>query len=250
MTKKRVGRLPAVLLVIGGLLAGTHIAATLAFTGPDTVLKQSLQPQLNRYFLGPLDQGWGLFAPGPYFQDEYMLVRACLSPNEVCAGGEAADAQFTEWRNVTAEEMDQIPFNIFANREARQSKAIHGRFWSAADRLDENHRAMAEGNHIQGEPVFGVALDSAAAAASFTPSELDDLRNYQRLEDVAVGFASLYAYRQWDGEATIVEVRMRRDAVTPFAQRHDPPTEPSRTYTKIGWRDITKFDDEVLAAWN
>lgn len=250
MIQKRIGRLPAALLVMGGILAGAHIAATLAFTGPETPLKQSLQPQLNRYFLGPLDQGWSLFAPGVYAQDEYLFVRGCLSPLDVCAGGESAGAKFTEWRNVTAEEMEQIPLNMFANRQARQSKAIHGRFWSAASELNDERRAMAEGNHIGGEPVFGVDLDAPEASEAFSPSELADLRSYQRLEDVAVGFASLYAHQHWGEDVAIVEVRMRRDAVTPFSQRHEPASEPSQTYTKIGWRDITVFDDEVLAAWN
>src|SRR5699024_12875963 len=58
-----------------------------SYTGPDTPVRAALQPGLNRYFLGPLDQGWNLFAPGPYSQDEYMLVRACVSEFDVCAGG-------------------------------------------------------------------------------------------------------------------------------------------------------------------
>lgn len=250
MSHKRIGRLPAALLIAGGLLAAAHILATLVFTGPDSVLKQSLQPHLNRYFLGPLDQGWSLFAPSPYSQDEYLLVRACVSPIDVCAGGTSAGAEFTEWRNVTAEEMQQVSQNIFANRESRQSKTVVSRFWSAASDLDEEHRDMAADNHIQGEPVFGVDLYSPDATESFSAAELQNLRSYQRLENVAVGFASLYAYREWGNAATIVEVRMRRDAVAPFEQRHNLSSDPSQAFTNIGWRDVKRFDDEVLAAWN
>lgn len=249
-TKERIKPLPAVLLVIGGILALTHILATLAFTGPDTAIKQSLQPHLNRYFLGPLDQGWNLFAPGPYSQDEYLLVRACVSPAETCAAGASGGAEFTEWRNVTAEEMEQRPYNIFTNREARQSKVVHSRFWSAASELDQDYRAMAEDNHVQGDPVFGVDLYSEEAEQEFNPSQLNKLRSYQRLEDVAVGFASLYAHREWGPSVSFVEVRMRRDAVAPFAQRHEPPVEESQSFTNIGWRDVKEFDQEVLAAWN
>ena len=76
MASSRIRRLPAVVLTTVGLLAAGHIGATLAYTGPDTPVKAALQPALDRYFLGPLDQGWNLFAPGPYSQDEYKIGRA------------------------------------------------------------------------------------------------------------------------------------------------------------------------------
>src|SRR5690625_2369297 len=118
--KQEPRALTTIVLLIAGLVGAGHIAATLAFTGPSTPIKQSLQPELNRYFLGPLDQGWNLFAPGPYSQDEYLLVRACVSSPEICAGGDEAGAEFTDWHNVTAEEMESVQGNIFANRESRQ----------------------------------------------------------------------------------------------------------------------------------
>src|SRR5699024_3045412 len=113
MASPRIRRLPAVVLATAGLLAAGHIGATLAYTGPETPLRASLQPALNEYFLGPLDQGWNLFAPGPYSQDEYMVVRACISEFDVCAGGTDAGAEFTPWRNITAEEVEAVEYNIF-----------------------------------------------------------------------------------------------------------------------------------------
>ncbi|MFC7457033.1 DUF5819 family protein [Brachybacterium sp. GCM10030267] len=250
MAKPRIRRLPAVVLAIVGLLAAGHIGATLAYTGPDTPIKQSLQPALNRYFLGPLDQGWNLFAPGPYSQDENMLVRACVSSREVCAGGSDAGAEFTPWRNVTAEELEAVDYNIFANRESRQSKVVHGRLWPAARDLSQDQQAMAEDNHIDGEPVFGVDLYSAEAEETYSPAQLSDLRVYQRLEDSAVGLGTLYMYEEYGEDVTLVEVRMRRDAVPDFDQRHDPPEEPSQSWVNIGWRPATEFDEEVYAAWS
>lgn len=250
MAKTRIGRLPAVVLAIVGLLAAGHIGATLVFTGPDTPIKQSMQPALNRYFLGPLDQGWNLFAPGPYSQDEYMLVRACISTYEVCAGGDEAGAEFTPWRNVTAEEMEAAEYNIFANRESRQSKVVHGRFWPAASRLTDDQREMAAGNHIDDSPVFGAELYSPEAEEMYSPGQLDNLRTYQRLEDAAVGLGSLYMYQEHGEDVTLVEVRMRRDAVPSFDQRHDPPAEPSQSTINIGWRPAAEFDEEVYAAWS
>ena len=250
MAKPRIRRLPAVVLAIVGLLAAGHIGATLAFTGPNTPLKESLQPALNRHFLGPLDQGWNLFAPGPYSQDEYMLVRACISEYDVCAGGADAGAEFTPWRNVTEEEIAAVDYNIFANRESRQSKVVHGRYWPAAAKLTNDQQTMAEGNHIDGEPVFGVDLYSAEAEQAYSASELNNLRTYQRLEDAAVGLGSLYMYEDYGDDVTLVEVRMLREAVPAFAQRHDPPEERSQSWTNIGWRPATEFDEEVYAAWS
>jgi hypothetical protein len=246
----RIRRIPAIVLLVGALIGGGHMAATLAFTGPDTPLKQSLQPGLNRYFLGPLDQGWNLFAPGVYSQDEYMLVRACISSAEVCAGGNSAGAEFTEWRNVTAEETPAPgPLRVVANREHRQSKVVHSRFWPAASALSPEFRQMAEANHLEQEPVFGVDLESSTAADNLTGTELNELRTYQRMEDVAVGFASLYALRTWGESVSIVEVRMRRDAVVSFDQRHDAPAETSQTFMNIGWRSIMPFNEETRNAW-
>ncbi|WP_114854228.1 DUF5819 family protein [Brachybacterium sp. YJGR34] len=233
-----------------GLLAAGHIGATLAYTGPDTPVRAALQPALNRYFLGPLDQGWNLFAPGPYSQDEYMLVRACISEPEVCAGGAAAGAEFTEWRNVTAEESEAIENNIFANRESRQSKVVHGRLWPAAHRLPDDQQAMVAANHIDGEPVFGVDLYSEEAEEIFAPGQLNDLRTYQRLEEVAVGIATLYLQQEHGDAVSLVEVRMLREAVPAFEQRHDPPEEPAQQWTEIGWRPAAEFDDDVKAAWS
>lgn len=246
---RRIGLPARIMLVLGGLVVIAHIAATLAFTGPQTPLKASLQPELNKYFLGPLDQGWSLFAPGPYSQDEYFLMRACLDSAEICAGGASAGAEFSEWRNVTDEEMAPNAGNMFANRGSKQSKTIHGRFWSAAHKLSDEQRKLVAANHIQGQEVFGVELASAEAKKQFSTTQLNNLRAYERMEQVAVGFATLYAKNVWGDQVSIVEVQMRRDAVTPFAQRHDPPEKQSQSFTKIGWRDAMEFDEEVLAAW-
>ncbi|MGL3805202.1 DUF5819 family protein [Paeniglutamicibacter sp. R2-26] len=247
---RRIGLPARIVLVLGGIFVIIHIAATLAFTGPQTPLKASLQPALNKYFLGPLDQGWSLFAPGPYSQDEYFLVRACLSPIDVCAGGVAAGAEFTEWRNLTEEEQTSSAGRILSNRSAKQSRAIHGRYWTAAHKLSDKQLQDVEANHVQGQAVFGVALNSAEARNKFTVSQLENLRAYERMEEVAVGFATLNAKSLWGDGVSIVEVQMRRDAITPFAERREPSGTPSQSFTKIGWRDAIAFDEEVLAAWN
>ena len=235
-------------LLIAGIAAATHIMATLAFTGPTTPIKQSLQPQLNRYFLGPLDQGWNLFAPGPYSQDEYLLIRGCTSSPEICAGGVDAGAEFTEWHNVTAQEMEAIQGNIFANRETRQSKAIVGRLWGALADLNDDHRHEVAQPSVLGEYPFGVDVMTAEEVEGISSSELSKLRQYQRLEDVAVGFASLYALSEWDG-ASMVELRLLRRAVPQFAQRHDPPEERSENTMYIGWRDTIEFDRDTTEVW-
>ncbi|APX33050.1 hypothetical protein BH708_10390 [Brachybacterium sp. P6-10-X1] len=249
MAKHRIRRFPAVVLATVGLLAAGHIGATLAYTGPDTAVKASLQPALDRYFLGPLDQGWNLFAPGPYSQDEYMLVRACVSEFDVCAGGSDAGAEFTEWRNITAEEQEAVAYNVFADRETRQSKVVHGRFWSVASDLSDDQRAMAEANHIDGDPVFGVDLYSAEASQVYPAGQLNTLRTYQRLEDAAVGLATLVMQQEYGDSVTLVEVRMLREPVPDFDQRHDPPEEQTQYWRTIGWRPAMEFDDEVTAAW-
>lgn len=236
-------------LGIGALIGAAHLGATLAFTGPETPIKASLQPALNKYFLGPLDQGWNLFAPGPYSQDEYFTVRACLSEADVCAGGANAGAEFTDWRNVTAEEMEGMTGNIFSNRETKQSKAVLSRVWSAAGRLSDGQRTQIEEPYILGTPTFGVDLDSAEAADQFSAGQLQSMRSYLRLEEAAVGYASLYAQTEWENPS-MVEIQLIRESVTPFEQRFDPPEETSRSTTYIGWRDVMTFDDETVSAWS
>lgn len=236
-------------LLIAGLAALGHIGATLAFTGPSTPIKTSLQPQLNKYFLGPLDQGWSLFAPGPYSQDEYFTMRACLSSAEVCAKGSSGGAEFTEWRDVTAEEMKSRAGNMFANRETKQSKSIHGRLWSAVSDLSSSARKQIGNPYVLGTPVFGVDLNSAEARKKYSSSELSNLRAYKRLEDTAVGFASLYAIEQWGG-ASMVEIKLRREPIVPFAQRYDEQATTKTRETYIGWRDTKKFDESTVSVWS
>lgn len=249
MKIRRIGRVSTIVLLLGGLLVGGHLGATLAFTGPQTPLKQSLQPALNTYFLGPLDQGWSLFAPGPYSQDEFFLMRACLSTADVCAKGTPGGAKFSEWQNISAQELESADLNIFSNRESKQSRTIHGRLWTAADKLSSKQSKMVQGNHIAGQPVFGVELDSPEAAKTFKSGELNTLKAYQRLEDVAVGFASLKAHELWGDQAALVEVRLRRDPVVPFDQRNNDNAETRSTFVKIGWRDVVTFDADSMAAW-
>lgn len=236
------------MLLVAGLVGAGHLAATLAFTGPSTPIKTSLQPELNRYFLGPLDQGWNLFAPGPYSQDEYLLIRGCMSSPEVCAGGSDAGAEFTEWHNVTETEMESISGNIFANREARQSKAVVGRLWGAMMDLNDERREQVAQPAVLGDPPFGVDVYSSEAAESISGSELSALQMYQRLEDAAVGFASLYALEKWDG-VSMVEIEMIREEVPPFEQRHDPPENRSENRLYIGWRDAKTFDENTTEVW-
>lgn len=250
MIKQRIRRFPAVVLAVVGLLAAGHIGATLAYTGPDTPVKQALQPGLNKYFLGPLDQGWNLFAPGPYSQDENMLVRACISPHDVCAGGDSSGAEFTPWRNVTAEELEAVDYNIFANRETRQSKVVHGRLWPVAAKLTDEQRRAIEANHIEGEPVFGIDLDSAQAEQRYSPGQLHNMRNYERLESVAVGLGTLYMHEEYGDAVSLVEVRMRRDSVPRFDERHESSDDKAESWTNIGWRAATEFDQEVYDAWS
>lgn len=245
--KNKPRALTTIVLLIAGLLGAGHIAATLAFTGPSTPIKDSLQPELNRYFLGPLDQGWNLFAPGPYSQDEYLLVRGCTSSPEVCAGGTDAGAEFTEWQNITAEEMENLQGNIFANRETRQSKAIVGRLWGAMSDLNDEHRDQVAEPAVLDEPPFGFDVLGAESAEDISSQEFSDLRHYQRLEDAAVGFASLYALSEWDG-ASMVEMQLIREAVPPFEQRHDAE-ERSESRMYIGWRDTISFDEDTTEVW-
>lgn len=236
------------MLLVAGLVGAGHIAATLAFTGPSTPIKTSLQPELNRYFLGPLDQGWNLFAPGPYSQDEYLLIRGCTSSPEICADGSDAGAEFTDWHNVTAEEMESIPGNIFANRESRQSKAIVGRLWGAMSDLNNARREQVAQPAVLGEPPFGVDVYSSDAAETISDSELSTMRLYQRLEDAAVGFASLYAQAEWDG-VSMVEIQMLREEVPSFEQRHDPQGNREQNRLYIGWRDAMNFDETTTEVW-
>lgn len=246
--KKKPQPLTLIVLLIVSILGAVHIAATLAFTGPTTPIKQSLQPELNRYFLGPLDQGWNLFAPGPYSQDEYILIRGCTSTPDVCAGGSDAGAEFTEWRNVTSEEMEALPGNIFANRETRQSKVLVGRIWGPMSNLADGYQDDIGQPAVLGEYPFGVDVLSAEAAEQFSGNELSALRQYQRLENAVVGFASLYALSEWGG-ASMVEIQLLRKAVPPFEQRHDPPEERSETVKYIGWRDVKTFEEDTMQVW-
>lgn len=250
MVKPRIRRLPATVLAVVGLLAAGHIGATAVYTGPDTPIKQAMQPALNRYFLGPLDQGWNLFAPGPYSQDEYLSVRACISDVETCAGGADAGADFTPWREVTAEEVEAVDYNIFANRESRQSKVVHGRLWPVASSLSPQQRELAEANRTDATPVFGVDLYSPEAETMYSASDLSTLRTYERLEQVAVGIGTLYMREDYGDDVSLVEVRLHRESVTSFQQRHDPPEEPSVDELRIGWRPAAEFDQEVLDAWS
>ncbi|MNW51231.1 hypothetical protein D3C74_287120 [compost metagenome] len=236
-------------LLIAGAAALGHIGATLAFTGPSTPIKSSLQPELNKYFLGPLDQGWSLFAPGPYSQDEYFTMRACLSTAEICAKGSKSGAEFSEWRDVTAEEMESRAGNMFSNREYKQSKSIHGRLWSAASGLSASSRELIGKPFIEGTPVFGVDLNSAEAREKYSASELNNLRSYKRMEDAAVGFASLYAVEQWGG-ASMVEIKLRREPVIPFAERNNDGATTKSRETYIGWRDAKQFSQAAVSAWS
>ncbi|MGQ3383786.1 DUF5819 family protein [Glutamicibacter sp. TV12E] len=247
--KTRPKLFTVLVLLIAGAAALGHIGATLAFTGPSTPIKSSLQPGLNRYFLGPLDQGWSLFAPGPYSQDEYFTMRACLSSAEICAQGSKKGAKFTEWRDVTAEEMKSRAGNMFANRESKQSKSIHGRLWSAASDLSTSAREQIAKPFIQGTPVFGMDLSSSQARKEYSATELSNLRAYKRMEDTAVGFASLYAIEQWGG-ASMVEIKLRREPIVPFAQRNNDEATTKSRETYIGWRDTKEFSKAAVSAWS
>ena len=57
-------------------------------------------------------------------------------------------------------------------------------------------------------------------------------------------------YEDHGDAVTLVEVRMLREAVPSFSQRHDPPEERQQHWTNIGWRPVTEFDEEVYAAWS
>jgi len=45
-------------------------------------------------------------------------------------------------------------------------------------------------------------------------------------------------------------VRMLREPVPAFNQRHDPPEEQAQYWTTIGWRPAMEFGDDVKGAWS
>lgn len=235
---QKIKPFPAFVLVTVGLLALAHMLATLAFTGPATPLKESLQPGLNKYFLGPLDQGWNLFAPGPYSQDEYMQVRACVSDFDVCSGGSAAGAEFTDWRDVTKEELGDAAGNMFAGRASRISKAVTGRLWSSYTNLTPELQEHVAGNHIDGD----VYTDEQFAA---DPA----LNTYSRLESAAVGLATLYLREDYGDDVTLVEVRFKRVPVPSFDERHDESATVNESWIRVGWRAAADLPKEAIAAW-
>ncbi|CBT76869.1 hypothetical protein AARI_26560 [Glutamicibacter arilaitensis Re117] len=69
------------------------------------------------------------------------------------------------------------------------------------------------------------------------------------MEDTAVGFASLYAIEQWGG-ASMVEIKLRREPIVPFAQRNDENSTTKTRETYIGWRDTKEFSQAAVLVWS
>jgi hypothetical protein len=65
-----------------------------------------------------------------------------------------------------------------------------------------------------------------------------------------VGLGTLVMREEHGDAVTLVEVRMLRESVPGFSQRHDPPSEPAQHWTTIGWRPATEFDEDTLEAWS
>lgn len=232
------------------LFTAWHLFASFLWIAPYSANAREAVPgnALSNYMLPMFGQSWSVFAPEPINGDYHFEVRARLD-----------DGTETEWVSATDVELSMIRYNLTPPRAGIQSSELASSYKSAYDGLQNMQQTVLGGDFEVEEWQVGLraALETQAAPAPATvpevaPAPAPELADADPLPEIntaqiekmlgeehrAAAYATQVAGAIWGDGVVLVQYRVSRQNIVPFAQRHDPNAErPAPTVVQPGWRN-------------
>jgi hypothetical protein len=189
----RAGRQGPLVLSVACVLAAVlmlHFTATFLYVTPRNPVRLRFEHWLHAYMSPFFVQGWQMFAPGPFFEDRRLLVRARVRDG-------SGHSHVTEFHDVNARE---------------ESKS---RLWrSHGFYFPEETITLLAGN----DPRVAVR-DIIRTERLPAPATVADIRARKQAAEFARALASAAAVRQWGDGVEAVQLRMVARTLPRWDQR-------------------------------
>ncbi len=187
----------AVLLIV-------HFTATVLYVAPTNPVRLRFEHRINAYMSPYFVQGWQMFAPGPFFEDRWLVVRARVRD-------ESGRSHVTEFHDLNA-------------RETSKSRLWRShRFY-----LPEEAITLLAGS----DPRVG-ARDIVRTEELPAPATATDMRFRKRAAEFARALASAAAVAQWGDGVEAVQLRIVARTLPAWEQRHRE--RPSHETYDLWW---------------
>lgn len=227
------------LVTVLGILVLVHSALLMLWLAPsspirDLVGSRNLASYVDPYFQQDVDT----VDPSVQFVDESFQIRALVRNG-------SADAEVTEWVDLTKEDVRDMKFNPTPAR-------VHLIARRLATNLNRSMFALepAQRKIIRGSKASDTSTERGAAlnGAGDNPAVV---QNYLAFDQMATQFTSLYATSKWKGTVLQVQFKVGRRSVPEFAKRHDTKlSDVDYLWFAFGWRPDFRGSVEARAAFD
>ncbi|MCD2498394.1 DUF5819 family protein [Microbacterium nymphoidis] len=213
------------------LFTAWHVFASFLWIAPPSPLREVVPGKaLSSYMLPFFGQSWSVFAPEPINGDYHFNVRAVI-----VEGGERVE---TGWVSATDVELSMIRYNLTPPRAGIQSSELASDFKKAWDALGDQQRAILAERYVGNADQLRADLEGSITEGEGASVTADQVDAYLQQEQRSVAYATQVARAIWGPSVEEVQVRVSRQNIIPFGQRHNP--EAKRPEPKIsldGWRE-------------
>ena len=205
------------------------VAVTLAALPPN---RYSNAVDEQTAYLDPyFTQNWRLFAPNPVSEDRSVRFQGSY----VSADGTPTETAWVDW---TAVELDLVHHRIVGGRAGYVTNKLSSSLQSRAAALTDAQRRLARSTPETAPPSWSelrALLDTPGSSRAAALA-------YVRYEQATTRLATDVLESRWpDRDFTAVRYEIRRQGVTPFADRHGSEAERETARPPIkdslgGWR--------------
>jgi len=213
------------------LFTAWHVFASFLWIAPPSPLREVVPGKaLASYMLPFFGQSWSVFAPEPINGDYHFNVRAVIVED-----GERVE---TGWVSATDVELSMIRYNLTPPRGGIQSSELASDFKKAWDALGDQQRAILAERYIGNADQLRSDLEDSIADGEGTSVTVEQIDAYLRQEERSMAYATQVARAIWGPSVEEVQVRVSRQNIIPFGQRHNPEAKrPEPKVSLDGWRE-------------
>jgi len=213
------------------LFTAWHVFASFLWIAPPSPLREVVPGKaLASYMLPFFGQSWSVFAPEPINGDYHFNVRAVI-----VEGGERVE---TGWVSATDVELSMIRYNLTPPRGGIQSSELASDFKKAWDALGDQQRAILAERYIGNADQLRSDLEESIVDGEGRSVTAEQIDAYLRQEERSMAYATQVARAIWGPSVEEVQVRVSRQNIIPFGQRHNPEAKrPEPKVSLDGWRE-------------
>lgn len=229
VVNKQVPMVARVAVVVVCALLGWHFLATYTWNAAPNAVRAAIgQETLQAWMIPMFGQSWAVFAPNPGSVNQSLEVRAVIDGEET-----------TEWYSLTDRATrEDVKLHPVPSRMYLNDYILANRYYDAALAIPVEVRDLA-GKEFVGEEWWSQLESTMLEASGVEPDKrISDFVLYER---TVLGLVTEAAVARWGEGVRMVQVRVVKTPVVPFAQRGTDFETEVTSFTD-GWRSPLRVD--------